>query len=808
MEENNKDAKNTPQEEVFSLKDFFASCLRQWKWFLLSIVFFCGIGVFYILRQQPVYSRSMSILIKDQKRGGTADISSAFSSMGLVASNTKVNNELISLTSPAIMADVVKQLDLEMNYASPGMFHNVTLYGKTQPVVVNFADLDEQQGASMSLRLDGKGGFELTKFRTRTETEKIKSDEVVKGKLGVPVKTPLGSVLVTPNDRYQSSFRNVKNSPKEILVWRTGMQSAIESYSAKLHGDMADKDADVIDLSIKDVSTERAVDILNTVVEVYNRNWVDDKNKISVATSHFIDERLAILEQELGNVDSDIYGYKQKNATPDIWTSAKVNIEAAAELDRNILALTNQLTMAAYMKEYLSNPANSDKVIPMNTGAANAQIESQVSAYNNLLLQRNNLVQNSSEKNPIVADMDARLAGMRESITRGVDNEVVSIQAALRNSKGARGIAKSELSSTPSQAKHLIGYERKQTVMQSLYIFLLQKREENELSQTFTAANTRIITPPTGKLSPVSPNKKMILVVTFLLGLCVPGAALYLAEASNTKIRSRKDLERMAAPFAGEIPYVGHNTLKTKLGKFLGGNRKKSSRQLEKVVPAVKEGSRDAISESFRILRGNIDFMIAQDKDKSSNIIMLTSFNPGSGKSFISFNLSASFALKGKSVLVIDGDLRHGSMSQFVGMPSRGLSNYLTGNTDDWQGLVKSVADHPGMFVLPIGHRPPNPSELLDNGRIGTLLNEAREAYDYVFVDCPPVDVVVDTRIVEKYVDRTVFVVRAGLLDRKDVAEIDALYQNRSFKQMCIVLNGTDGRNSRSQAYGRGYYGN
>ena len=187
---------------------------------------------------------------------------------------------------------------------------------------------------------------------------------------------------------------------------------------------------------------------------------------------------------------------------------------------------------------------------------------------------------------------------------------------------------------------------------------------------------------------------------------------------------------------------------------------------------------------------------------------MLTSFNPGSGKSFISFNLSASFALKGKSVLVIDGDLRHGSMSQFVGMPSRGLSNYLTGNTDDWQGLVKSVADHPGMFVLPIGHRPPNPSELLDNGRIGTLLNEAREAYDYVFVDCPPVDVVVDTRIVEKYVDRTVFVVRAGLLDRKDVAEIDALYQDRSFKQMCIVLNGTDGRNSRSQAYGRGYYGN
>lgn len=796
--------------EVFSLKDFLLQCVRQWKWFLLSVCVFCCLGMLYILRQQPVYSRTMAVLIKDQDGGGSAaDLGSAFSSLGLFTTNTNVSNELISLTSPAVMADVIKRLDLEMNYAAPGMFHDVTLYGTTLPFKVEFTDLDEQQGASMELVPGESGEFVLTDFRSFSEEEgKISSDEKIKGRVGSPVKTPLGTVIVSTNEKYVPKKGAAKNPVKKIIVSRSGMQSAIESYSAKLHGDLADKDADIIDLSIRDVSTQRAVDILNTVVEVYNRNWAEDKNKIAVATSQFIDERLGIIERELGNVDNDIYGYKQKLSSPDITQTAKLNMEASAELDKNILELNNKLTMAGYVKDYISDPANADKVIPMNTGAANTQLEQQVASYNSLLLQRNSLASNSSDSNPIVIDYDARLKGMREAIARGIDNELVSIKGALKNSMQAKGQFRSELSSTSSQAQHLIGFERRQTVMESLYIYLLQKREENELSQTFTSSNTRIITPPTGKLKPVSPNKKMILIATFMLGLCVPGAILYLAEASNTRVRSRKDLEKMSTPFAGEIPFVSEGSRLTRMGRLISSfaRKKKKKNTLETVVSAVREGSRDAISESFRIVRGNIDFMIQHAK--GSNVIMITSFNPGSGKSFISYNLSASFALKGKTVLVIDGDLRHGSVSQFVGMPSKGLGNYLTGNVDEWKNLVVPVREHPGMDVLPIGHRPPNPSELLDNGRLGALLDKAREDYDYVFIDCPPVDVVVDTQIVERYVDRTIFVVRAGLLERSAVAEIDEIYHEKRFKQMCIVLNGTDESHSRSQAYGRGYYGN
>ena len=405
-------------------------------------------------------------------------------------------------------------------------------------------------------------------------------------------------------------------------------------------------------------------------------------------------------------------------------------------------------------------------------------------------------------------DYDAQLKGLHQAIYEAVSGQVAALNTSLKNLEGAKGTAKGQLTSGPTQALHLLSLERDQKVMQSLYIYLLQKREENEISQTYNADKVRIITPPTGSLRPVSPKKGMIMMISFLLGLCIPGAALYMAEASNTKVRSRKDLEKMSTPFAGEIPYVGKRGSKIKKAlASLTKNKKGGRKKLETVDMVVKEGSRDALSESIRIVRGNIDFML--HKDKTCNVIMVTSFNPGSGKSFISFNLSASFALKGKRVLVIDGDLRHGSVSQFVGMPSKGISNYLTGNTDDWKGLVKAVPGQEGMYVLPIGHRPPNPAELLDNDRLGVLLDEARKEYDYVLVDCPPVDVVVDTQIVERYVDRTIFIVRAGLLEKHAVAEIDELYHNKRFKQMSIVLNATDSRHSRSHSYGTsGYYGN
>ncbi|MDE6717591.1 MAG: CpsD/CapB family tyrosine-protein kinase, partial [Muribaculaceae bacterium] len=244
------------------------------------------------------------------------------------------------------------------------------------------------------------------------------------------------------------------------------------------------------------------------------------------------------------------------------------------------------------------------------------------------------------------------------------------------------------------------------------------------------------------------------------------------------------------------------------LRKGKAGKIRKGGKELENVVLAVREGSRDAVSESFRIIRSNLDQMT---RNQHTNIIMMTSFNAGSGKSFIVFNLAASFALKGKRVLIVDGDLRHGSVSQFVGMPSKGLTNYLNGSTTDWRSLPVEVSEIPGVYVLPIGHRPPNPAELLENGNIKMLLEEYRSEFDYIFIDCPPVDIVADTQIIEKFVDRTLFVVRAGLLDKRAVVEIDEIYKTQRFKNMSLILNATDATGGYGYGgygyYGRGGYG-
>lgn len=777
-------------DDFIRIQDLYYLCLAKWRWFVLSLVVCLGIAVIYLLKTPPVYTRTASLLIKEESKGQSlsGDVGASFADLGLFQSNTNVNNELISLQSPAVMYDVVKRLHLEVDYSTKGSFYPQVRYGQNLPLTISFAGLADNETAALTVEVVRSQGVKLTSFVHNGE--KVRGEVV--GALNDSLVTPMGKVVIRP----AAGYVDWQKSSESLTVSRSALNSAVSRYADGLSVALNDEKATIIDLSFRDVCIQRAEDVLNTLIAVYNENWIKDKNQIAVSTSMFINDRLGVIESELGHVDENISTFKSENLLPDVQAASQLYMTERSQAQSQILTLNTQLSMARYIRNYLTAGSSRNQLLPANSGLESANIESQISEYNNLQLQRNNLVANSSEQNPLVVDMDESLRSMRWSIVSSVDNLITTLNTQIHSLEKSDQRATEHIAANPSQAKYLLSVERQQKVKESLYLFLLQKREENELSQAFTAYNTRIITPPTGSMIPTAPVKKNVLLVGFALGLLIPVAIVFLQETMNTKIRGKKDLEGLSIPFVGEIPLYGKIR---RSGLF----RKKVTPLTETKV-VVKEGSRDVVNEAFRVLRTNLEFVSGENG--KGQVILMTSFNPGSGKTFLTVNIASSLAIKGKKVLVIDGDLRRGSTSVYVGSPHHGLSNYLAGKVQRIEDVIVLASETVRFDVLPVGTIPPNPTELLSGERLQALLTDFRTRYDYILIDCPPIELVADTHIIEKYADRTIFVVRAGLLERSMLPELESLYTEHKFKNMAVLLNGTEGNGSYRYGYRYGYH--
>ena len=782
--------KNAPaqnQQDFIRIQDLFYLCLNKWHWFVLSLAVCLGAAVWYLLTTPPVYTRSASILIKDDSKGkSTSGAMEDFADFGMFATSTNVNNEMGTLQSPDLMREVVSRLNLNMDYHTDGRFHRQTVYGEQLPVKTILVDFPANQAAAFTMQLkDGN----VTLFDFKKDEESI--DGSFTGTLNDTISSPVGKIVIQPDSSYE------KEEETLLYVSHVPIQSAVAAYSMNLSVSQNDEKSNIITLTFKDVSTQRAEDVLNTLIAVYNENWVKDKNQIAVSTSMFINDRLGVIEGELGNVDNDISSYKSEHLLPDVQVAASMYMAQANEANASIKELNNQAYMARYIRNYLTDETNRFRLLPASSGIENANISTQISEYNNQLMERNSLVSHSSVKNPLVKEMDASLQALRSALVTSIDNQLVALNAQIKSQQNYSGQVTSQIASNPNQAKYLLSVERQQKVKESLYLYLLQKREENELSQAFTAYNTRIITMPGGSMVPTAPVKKNILLMAFALGLLIPVIVIFMMENMNTVVRGRKDLEHLTIPFVGEIPLSFRK-------------KKKFSRQPQEkeCVVAVKEKSRNVINEAFRVVRTNLEFM--QDKESESYVIMLTSANPDSGKTFISFNLAASLGIKGKRVLAIDLDLRKGSLSQYAGSPKKGISDYLAGDVKDIKEIIVRPSEDARLEIIPVGTIPPNPTELLFSERLNQSIAKLRKEYDYIFIDCPPVEIVADATIISQLVDMTLFIIRAGLLDRSMLPEIERFYTDKKYKNMSLILNGTDGGSGRygyKYGYKYGYTG-
>ena len=786
------------EEDVFVFEDIWRLFLSKWYWFAGSLFCALVIAVIYILTSAPVYTRSASLLVKNDDKKGASSMASGFEDLGFMKSKANINNEMISMTAPIMMQDVVKRLRLDVEMKVSDGFHKRTVYSDA-PVSISMSNISDEQSLSFEMELLPNKKANLRKFKVLGE--EIKASAVTVD-LGRDVRVPFGVIRIDPMPDYDMYLNTT------IYVNKYDIKRISASYSSRLTIGLSDKEADILVITLQDYNIRRADDVIRTLIDVYNENWVKDKNQVAVATSKFIDVRLAMIEKDLGGVDNNISDFKSRNLLPDVDEVAKMYIDQAGKNADALIALTNQLSMAKLVRGFLVDTSKKNQLLPSNTGIQGGGIETQIQEYNMLMLTRNNLASKTNDDNPLVLDKDLMLSQMRTAITHSLDNQIALVAAQLANSRTTEGATNKQIATSPKQAKELISIERQQKVKQSLYIYLLQKREENELSKAYNVSNSRVIQPPSGSDFPTAPKKQIIMLAAFALGLVIPGALLMLMENMNTSVRGRHDLDKMSIPFIGEIPLVGEKPSLIK-------KQKKQHREI-----IVRDKGRDIINEAFRIVRAKLEYLGTNSQD--NKVVMFTSFNPGSGKTFISMNLAVSKALAGMKVAYVDLDIRLAAASVALVKRSTskpGISSYLSSQVDSIESIKISNIGNTDVDFYPVGIIPPNPTELLLSERLEMMMNELREKYDYVVLDCPPVEIVADASIIEKVVDSTIFIVRVGLMDRRLLPDVEAMYRENKYKNMAIILNGSEyvsnkyGYRRYSYKYGynygsgAGYYG-
>ena len=756
MQTNNTTGRN---DQDVNIIDILLYLLSKWKWFVISIIVFGGLAWFQYARTPKTYFRSATVIIKDP--------SNKISSAGLDRYDNYINkvnvaNEILQFRSKKLMRDVVSRVSADIDYKVKEGLQMTELYKKS-PVSVRFLETTPEMHLNMVVTpLDS----------SKVMVSDFGSDESDK-KWTVPMKDTVNiegvKLVVAPTNYYTDSWKG-----EHIHITKNPMSSVVGYFISSLGIRQEEDEASILTLSLKDRSAARAEDVLNMLISVYNEEAINDKNQVAINTAEFINERLIIIESELGGVESHLESFKRENRIVDIATTAGMYVGESQKYNTNVMELETQLRLATYIKDYLTDPTREIDLIPANTGISDMNIESQIAQYNTIKLRRDKLIEDSSEKNPVVEELNTSLRAMKQSIIRAVDNMIVSINVRRNDAQSRESQAQSRVSSIPTKERQMLSIERQQKIKESLYLFLLNKREENALSQAMVDNNARVIDGASGPNAPIAPNRNKIMLLGLLLGLAFPGVIFLMIMFLDTRIRTKKDIQgKVTAPFLG-------------------------------VIPEQDKENENLISEAFKIVRTNMSFL--SRKDKKIQVIMCTSFSSGDGKTFISENLAKSFISAKKKVVLVDLDIRKGTLTAHFGkhthQHAQGVTNYLADTDIQLDDIITHETGVEGLDLIPSGSIAPNPAELLMDERLDEMFAELRNRYDIIITDSVPVGLVADATIANRVADITIFVVRAGRLDRRQLPDIEAMYQERKLTNMSLILNGAD---FHHHGYGYGY---
>nr|WP_288812014.1 tyrosine-protein kinase [uncultured Sphingobacterium sp.] len=767
MKENNlndsaQDVFDEGQE--FSLNEYIRRYLRYWYLFPVFLFLALTAAFFYLQIAQPIYSTKTSILIKEEKSigGSQGDLLTEMSSQ--FGGNKTVENEMEVFKSQTLMEQVIKELTLDVSYTAKNGLKTVNLY-KTSPVIVK-AEVITTFGYEEPLVIHLE---DSTHFRFNDEDQLFTFNQRFNNAWGAFIVTK-----GTPSefDKVEVHFNDVKNLAEGILDRLTVQQPNIKST--------------VLELTFQDSNVQRSKDVLNKLLDVYVQSSLNDKNSEASNTLKFIENRLGLITGELGDVEKDVESYKTNQGITDISAESQLFLENIKENDSKLNEVNTKISILESVDNYIQN-AGEGAVAPATYMIDDPVLVSLLTKFNELELQRERYARTTSPNNPLLQTINTQLAGTRQSIRENVQNLKRGMAVTKRNLEGINTRFSAGLRSIPKKEREFVGIKRQQSIKEELYLYLLQKREETALAYASTVTDSRLIDAPIATFKPIKPKKVLIWFGAGVAGFLIPILLINLLFMLNNTVQRREEIEKVThASILGEI-----------------GQMKNVVNGVPGEESIIKMTSRSAVAEQFRALRTNLQYL----GDGSCRTIMFTSSIGGEGKSFISINLAASLAYSDKRVILIGLDLRKPTLHERLGVSNRGgASNCLVGQ-GRYEDFIQSTGVHPKFDVLTSGPIPPNPSELLSNGKLPLMLAELRQRYDYILIDSPPYGLVTDSALIAEHVDATLYIVRFNYTVLDHLRRIGELQRARRFKNLSVIFNGVNYGAGYGYGYGYGGYG-
>ena len=779
MIDERKDKLGEQSEEQVNIQELLFRYLIHWPWFVISIIICIACAWGYLRLTTPIYNISATVLIKDEKKGGGASMSSDLEKMGLegfVSSSSNVDNEIEVLRSKSLAREVVNNLGLFVTYMDEDEFPSKELY-HTSPVLVSLThqEADKLPGRmeiNMILQPTGALGVQITVG----EKEYQKQFD----KLPAVFPTDEGTVAFFANNDTLSAVcpENITKE-RHITAFINRPFSVLKEYVNSLSIAPTSKTTSVVVISLENTNTRRGRDYINKLLEMYNINANNDKNEVAQKTAEFIDERIGIISKELGSTEQDLENFKRSAGITDLSSEAQIALTGNAEYEKKRVENQTQINLVIDLQRYMKG--NEYEVLPSNIGLQDAASAGAIDRYNQMLVERKRLLRTSTENNPTIINLDTSIRAMRTNVQATLDATLKGLQITKEDLAREASRYSRRINDAPTQERQFVSIARQQEIKSGLYLMLLQKREENAITLAATANNAKIIDEALADDNPISPKKTIVYLAALVLGVGLPVGVIYLIGLTKFKIEGRADVEKLTSlPVVGDIPLADEKT-----GSI-----------------AVFENQNNLMSETFRNVRTNLQFMLENGK----NVILVTSTISGEGKSFISANLAISLSLLGKKVVIVGLDIRKPGLNKVFNIPKKepGITQYLTNTTANLMDFVQPSDINKNLFILPGGTVPPNPTELLARGGLEKAIETLKANFDYVILDTAPVGMVTDTLLIGRVADLSVYVCRADYTHKAEFTLINELAENNKLPNLCIAINGLD-LNSRKYGYYYGY---